>query len=189
MFICHYSIKYENFTISKEESITDFEPGFLDCPKAYLDMATETNPEWREFVRSYCQAKKLKSSEIRNGDFVFLERQLDRNDFYEPVSVLQKTDEGWFAVNTSSSGRQFVSIGFNEILTHCPSKVSLETLDPINPDSYGPNFKEAGSILYATKGDRSRLIGRKMTKTEILCDLAVSVKGANFYLPGQSPFC
>lgn len=169
-YLCHYELDGVRLTVTPEKLLNADHRSYLKCPVNLLAQAEPTNSYWRDCVQAYCAAtKELTKDRLAGNVTLFLKKCFDTRQYSEPFFILQKTDGQWFGVDCYGD-RKPLSIGIDDIHDHCPLLVDDASLRPMESCDLADDCVIAAGLIYKVSNSRGVLLGRCMTRAEIVRD-------------------
>lgn len=191
--VCHYGFEGSNergvrLIITPERQMTAGNRQYLHCPEKLLALTEVENTHWRECVRTYAAAVKgITADTVGDEATVFLLKSYSERHYAEPFFVLQKSGSQWYGIDCYGIKRP-VGIGLGDVHDHCPSLIDVEAQRPMEAANLAPDCVNTGVLIYKENGDKATLLGRPMTKAEIVQDRLSKVPRFKFEMHGECPW-
>ncbi len=183
-YLCHYEFEGLRLVITPEQQLSADHRCYLKCPARLLSLAAPTNSFWRECVRAYSSAtKELTQDRLTGNVTLFLKRCYETREYGEPFFILQKKDGQWFGIDCYGE-RKAVHLGISDIHDHCPVLIDHASLRPMETNDLACDCVNTGELIYKESNGRAVLLGRPMTRAEIVRDRMSFVVPVKFDLHG-----
>lgn len=167
-YLCHYSYEGTRLTVTPELLLDASHRNYLQCPGSLLAQAETENSRWRDCARTYMAAvKELTADRLAGNVTLFLKKRYETRQYGEPFYVLQKNEGEWFGINCYGE-RKYLRLSLSDIHDHCPALINVESLKAIDTNALSPECVNTGVLVYRESGDSASILGRPMTRPDIV---------------------